>query len=339
MEILTTGTLIKGVGGLYSIRLSPTEEELARTHLAPQTVLCRARGTFRHENVSPLIGDQVEIRCEESAFAPGEDGLLYQQEDTGGILISRILPRRNALIRPAMANLDYLFVAMAAASPAPMLNTIDKLLSIAEFNRIEPLLIVGKCELDPSMTTRLVSIYESAGYRVFPVSCVTGEGVDAVRTALKELLPDHTAAFAGASGVGKSSLLNALFPDLRLETSEISRKVERGRHTTRHVELFPVWDGYLADTPGFSMLDFVRFDFFDKEDLPETMREFRPLLGQCRYTKCTHTKEQGCAVLSALRAGEIAPSRHESFLEMYGMLKDKHPWKPATPGRPAGPHH
>jgi ribosome biogenesis GTPase len=326
MEILTTGTLIKGVGGLYSIQISPTEEEIARTRLAPQTLLCRARGTFRHENVSPLIGDEVEIRCEESAFATGEDGLLYQQEDTGGILISRILPRRNALIRPAMANLDYLFVAMAAASPAPMLNTVDKLLSIAEFNHVEPLLIVGKCELDREMTDRLTATYQSAGYRVFPVSCVTGEGVDAVRSALQELLPGRTAAFAGASGVGKSSLLNALFPDLHLETSEISRKVERGRHTTRHVELFPVWGGYLADTPGFSMLDFVRFDFFDKEDLPETMREFRPLLGQCRYTKCTHTKEQGCAIVDAVKDGSIAKSRHQSFVSLYEILKKKTKW-------------
>ncbi|MEE0967776.1 MAG: ribosome small subunit-dependent GTPase A, partial [Clostridia bacterium] len=173
-------------------------------------------------------------------------------------------------------------------------------------------------------------IYELAGYRVFVLSCACGDGLSEIENFVKNDLRGKTAAFAGASGVGKSTLMNCLFPGLGLVTSDISRKIERGRHTTRHVELFPISDNYedglIADTPGFSMLDFERFDFFTKEELPMTMREFEPYIGLCKYKKCTHVKEEGCAIVQAVRDGRIAKSRHESFVAMYNVLKEKKAW-------------
>ena len=215
---------------------------------------------------------------------------------------------------------------------------IDKLICIAEHNHIEPVILIGKCELDEETADTYVTLYRRAGFAAFALSCYTGEGVDAVKAYVKNALPGKIAAFAGASGVGKSTLMNLLFPALAQETGDVSEKTERGRHTTRKVTLFPAEkllgkteaallpDSYLADTPGFSLLDFERFDFFEKDDLPDTMREFAPYLGLCRYKGCSHTKEEGCAVLDAVARGEIARSRHDSFLEIYNDLKDKRPW-------------
>ena len=251
-------------------------------------------------------------------------------ETAAEIMIAEILDRKNALIRPPLANLDTLFVAMASASPAPLLSTVDKLIFIAEFNNIEPIIVIGKNELDHDEATRIADIYRTAGFTVFTLSALTGDGVEALADYIHHNLAGKIAAFSGASGVGKSSLLNRLFPGIGLETGEISRKIERGRNTTRHVELFEFpcegGRGYLADTPGFSMLDFARFDFFTKEDLPFTVREFRDHIGRCRYTKCTHTKEEGCAIREALREGLIPRSRYDSFLEIYGVLKNKKDW-------------
>lgn len=332
MEYKTTGKIIQGVGGLYTIALLHND-----TPLDGQTVLCRAKGAFRHEGLTPLPGDDVMVGYDESALVE-KDGKAVAAEDGSGLRIEDILPRRNSLIRPPMANLEYLFVSMAAAAPAPLLPVVDKLISIAEHNRIEPVIIVGKSDLDSENAERIQRIYAHAGFDAFVVSCERGEGIDAVREYIKSHVSGKIAAFAGASGVGKSTLMNALFPSLSRMTGEISQKNARGRHTTREVTLFPLADlltdsevsgGYIADTPGFSMLDFVRFDFFDKDDLPLTMRDFAPYLGKCRYTDCTHTKEQECAVLEALRRGDIEPSRHESFVSMYMDLKDKRPWTKA----------
>ena len=300
-------------------------------------MLCRAKGAFRHAGLTPLPGDDVIVGYDESALVD-KDSCITAAEDGSGLRIEDILPRRNVLIRPPMANLEYLFVSMAAASPAPLLPVVDKLISIAEHNRIEPIVIVGKSDLDPDRAEHIRQIYAHSGFDTFVVSCERSEGVDAVLDYMKAKLDGKIAAFAGASGVGKSTLMNALFPSLARMTGEISQKNARGRHTTREVTLFPLSDllpdsgvsgGYIADTPGFSMLDFVRFDFFDKDDLPHTMREFAPYLGKCRYTDCTHTKEQECAVLEALRRGDIEPTRHESFVSMYLDLKDKRPWTKA----------
>ena len=319
MEYRVKGKIIKGVGGIYYVR--PETQENANDLLP-----CRARGKFRHEGITPLVGDRVEIL---GSASPSE--MATKAPEKTELVIDAILDRRNALIRPPLANLDVIFVSMASAFPSPILSTVDKLISIAEHGGIEPVIVVGKSDLDTNSTDALVSLYEKAGFTVFSLSAKNGDGVEALTAYIRKNLAGKIAAFAGASGVGKSSLLSRLFPERSIETGEISRKIERGKNTTRHVELFEYecvgGIGYIADTPGFSLLDFVRFDFFRKEDLPETMREFRPYLGNCRYKKCTHQKEEGCAILEAISRGEIAPSRHASFQEMYDALKDKHDWK------------
>ncbi|MBE6662099.1 MAG: ribosome small subunit-dependent GTPase A [Ruminococcaceae bacterium] len=317
MEYRIRGRIIKGVGGNYYVR--PDGEEGERL------LACRARGKFRHAGITPLVGDNVILLGDRPFSEPTAEG------EKSEIVLDEIVDRKSALIRPPLANLDVLFVSMASAFPSPILSTVDKLISIAEANGIEPVIIVGKSDLDGESTEKLVTLYRNAGFTVFPLSAKNGEGLEAVTDYIKTNLTGKIAAFAGASGVGKSSLLARLFPERSIETGEISQKIERGKNTTRHVELFPYacegGTGYIADTPGFSLLDFVRFDFFDKETLPSTMREFRTHLGHCRFKKCTHTKEEGCAILHAVKEGEIAPSRHASFLEMYDSLKDKRDWK------------
>lgn len=325
MEYRTHGKILKGVGGLYTIRLLDSTAHAALfdtpSPLASSLISCSASGALRHNHVKPLVGDNVELIYSD---------LSLQSEDARGndIRISRILERRNELIRPPMANLDVLFVSMAAASPEPVLPTVDKLICIAEHNDIEPVIVIGKSDLAPERAEELKKIYENAGFTVYTLSARDGVGTEQIREYLETRLNGGTAAFAGASGIGKSTLLNALFPSLSLSTNTVSEKIQRGRHTTRHVELYPVGEGggYIADTPGFSLLDFERFNFFDKEDLAYNMREFREYIGQCRYTKCTHTKEEGCAILEAVRDGRIARSRHESFLEIYQSLKNKNKW-------------
>ena len=313
-EYTAKGKIISVSGGLYRIALSEYDKK----------VYCRAKGAFRHSGLTPLVGDEVTLRCNKT---PEE---LTGEESEGGILIESIGERKNALIRPPMANLDLIFVTMAAASPAPILTTVDKLCAIAEHNKIEPVIVIGKSELDPQKANEIKDIYTLGGFRVFPVSCATGDGIDEIRNFIDSELFGKTAAFSGASGVGKSTLMNLLFPDLHLQTGDISRKIERGKHTTRSVELYTMGEGenefYIADTPGFSMLDFKQFDFFGKDDLPYTFREFNDYIGECRYTKCTHTKEEGCAILEAVRDGRIARSRHDSFLELYDVLKNKKDW-------------
>ena len=324
MQFEEKGKLIRGVGGLYEILLDKGD-----TPLSGQRVFSRAKGQFRHEGLTPLVGDRVQISFDEATLVRDGD-VLRSAADGGGIVIEELLPRKNALIRPPMANLDYLFITAAAAHPAPVLETLDKLISIAEFNDIEPVLVIGKSDIDPENAEKLRKTYTVAGFSVFVLSATEGRGeIDALREFIAKNMSGKTAAFAGASGVGKSTLLNALFPELQLTTGEISRRIERGKHTTRRVDLYPVEgleNAFIADTPGFSMLDFVRFDFFSRDDLFSTMREFAPYLGECRYKKCTHTREEGCAILEAVREGQIPKSRHESFVSMYDALKNKHDW-------------
>ena len=321
MQYEEKGKLIRGVGGLYEITLDAGE-----TPLSGQSVKARAKGNFRHAGLTPLVGDLVRVAFDEASLSRDEQGNLCPGADGGGIVIEEILPRKNALIRPPMANLDLLFITFAAAHPAPALDTVDKLISIAEYNGIEPVVVIGKQDVDPAYAAELQNLYTVAGFSAFSLSAGQGDGVDALRAFLQENLAGKTAAFAGASGVGKSTLLNALFPSLSLQTGEISARIERGKHTTRRVELYALEGGYIADTPGFSMLDFVRFDFFGRDDVAGTMREFEPYIGECRYKKCTHTREEGCAILEAVREGKIAKSRHESFVAMFDALKNKREW-------------
>ena len=318
MQNTVKGKIIKGVGGLYSVKVTQTDSPLFGS-----VVNCRAKGAFRHSNVTPLPGDNVLLLADSNENNDREAA-------ESGFVVAQILERRNALIRPPLANLDYIFVTMAAAHPTPILTTVDKMISIAEFNDIEPVIVITKNDLAPDEAQKIADIYRKSGFTVFVISSVSGEGVDEIGAFVNTELRGKTAAFAGASGIGKSTLMNALFPSLDLFTSDISRKIERGRHTTRQVELFEISDeadcGYLADTPGFSMLDFERFDFFEKEDLPLTMREFRPYIGECRYTKCSHTKEEGCAIVEAVKRGDIPRTRHDSFLQIYETLKAKKKW-------------
>ena len=327
MEYRTHGKILKGVGGLYTIKLvdNDTHKQNFNTEspLASRLISCSASGSFRHNHIKPLVGDNVEVIYTDHS-------LEVMDTKHNDIRISDILDRKNELIRPPMSNLDVMFISMAAASPAPVLPTIDKLICIAEHNNIEPVIIIGKCDLAPEYANELQEIYTKAGYDAFVLSAKTGEGVDKIREFVNTRLDGKTSAFAGASGIGKSTLLNALFPELSLTTNTISVKIQRGRHTTRHVELYPISEregaGYIADTPGFSLLDFERFNFFDKEDLAYNMREFRDYIGKCRYTKCSHTKEEGCAILEAVKEGKISKSRHDSFLEIYAALKNKNKW-------------
>lgn len=320
MQYEEQGRLLGSLGGLYEIKL-----DNGQTPLSGKTVASRAKGNFRHAGLSPLVGDRVRVRYDDVAVAR-YTGEPSGADDGGGVVIAEILPRSCALIRPPMANLGVLFITFAAAKPDPVTETIDKLIAIAEHNGIEPIPVICKQDIAPARAAELREIYENAGFTVFSLSSVKGEGVADLRRFIDGNLGGRIAAFSGASGVGKSTLLNALYPELDLKTGAISEKIARGRHTTRCVQLYPVGDGYVADTPGFSMLDFVRFDFFKKEDLPYLMREFEPYIGACRYTKCTHTKEQGCAILDAVQGGKISPSRHRGFLAMYEELKHKNDW-------------
>lgn len=304
MNEILTGIVTQCIGGLYTVRI--TGEDSVRE------IACRARGAFRHNNLSPLVGDTVRVDV-----SAGEENAV----------IGEICERRNSLIRPPIANLDCVFVAMAAAKPAPMPDMTDKLTAILEHNDIEPIIVIEKCELDRESAQRLKEVYSKAGYRAFALSCATGEGIEEIQQFIDTYLISKIAAMAGASGVGKSTLLNKLFPSLELSTGGVSRKTERGRHTTRAVTLYPVENGsYFADTPGFSMLDFERFDFFELDDLPLAFPEINERIGQCRYTKCTHLKEDGCAIVEAVRSGEISKSRHDSYVSLFEILKNKHKW-------------
>jgi len=242
MEYKANGKITALVGGLYTVALDAGD-----TPLSGQNVNCRARGAFRHSGESPLVGDTVSVIWNDSG-------------DSSGIAIDAIIDRKNSLIRPPLANLDMLFVTLSAAKPEPSLFTADKLISICEFNGIEPCIVIGKCELDTARAEEIEKIYTLAGYKVFVLSCFEDVGIEPLKAYIESTIEGKTIAFAGASGAGKSTLLNKLFPELKLMTGDVSTKTQRGRHTTRTVNLFPVFGGYVADTPGFSMIDFERFE-------------------------------------------------------------------------------
>lgn len=294
MKEIRNGRIIKGIGGFYYVE---TEEQLYS---------CKARGVFRKKGIMPLAGDLVEIRL-------GEDGTGYVEE---------ILPRKNFLTRPPVANIDQLIVVTSVCDPSPNTLLIDEAIAAAEDKEIEPVVVVSKTDLESGEWLR--DIYEKAGIPFFAVSSVTDEGIEAV----KSLLKGKVTAFTGNSGVGKSSLLNRIDPRLALETGEISQKLGRGRHTTRKVELLKLGDDtYVADTPGFSSISLEQCDLVRKENLQFCFREFEPYRNQCKFPSCSHTCEKGCAVLQAVREGEIHPSRHTSYVAMYNEVKDLKEWE------------
>ena len=312
-----TGKILSCVGGLYTV-LSGGER-----------YACYAKGQFRVAKVTPTAGDDVEFEEAEGSRL-GERKGAHGREEYGRI--ETVLPRKNVLIRPPLANLDRLFVVAAVRDPAPSLLSVDKLTAIAKHNGIETDLVFSKTDLDPDAAPSLSDAYRKAGFFTVEVNFLDPD--KARELLLPRLTPGSVSAFAGASGVGKSTLINTLFPSLGMETGSVSRKTQRGRHTTRQSLLFDVSAdlGYseptfLADTPGFSLLDFQRFFFMEKEDLPFAFPEFAPYLGKCRYTKCTHTCEDGCRILEAVREGGIAPSRHESYRALYDELKDQRAWE------------
>lgn len=287
------GTIMKALSGFYYVDLDG------------ETVACRGRGKLRYQKITPLVGDRVEV--------------TLNGDGTGAV--DAVLPRRNQLTRPAVANIDQLVILCANVNPVSDPYLIDRVCSVAEGKGCEVVIAINKCDLDPG--DALFETYTAAGFPVLRLSAVTGEGIG----PLKELLQGKVSAFTGNSGVGKSSVLNALEPTFAIETGEVSEKLGRGRHTTRYVELFRVGTALVADTPGFSSFDADRLGLLDKETLADSFREFRPYLKDCRFVGCSHTKEKGCAVLEALEAGKIPSSRHASYGRLYQEAKERRPWE------------
>ncbi len=289
----TTGRIIRSISGFYDVQ---TEGGLIR---------CRARGILRKEGSTPLTGDMAEITVEQ-----------------GKGMVEKLLPRKNSFVRPAVANVDALVVFAANVNPVTEPYLIDRVAAIAGDQNVPVYLCVNKSDLDPA--ENLVRIYEHAGFPVIRTSAETGEGVE----DLLRLLKGKLTAFTGNSGVGKSSILNRLNPGLGLPTGEVSEKLGRGRHTTRHVELYALGeDTYVADTPGFSAFDTDQMDVVLKENLQYAFPDFGKYLGKCRFDDCTHRKEPDCAVRAACEAGEIEKTRYESYLRLYEKVSQINMWE------------
>lgn len=291
---MSRGRIEKALSGFYYV------------NTGGETLQCRARGKFRREGLSPLVGDWVQVR----------------ELGNGEGFVEAVEARRNQFARPAAANIDQLVILASAAIPVTEPYLIDRIASIAALKGCQVLLCLNKCDLDSA--DELYDIYSRSAIPVLRVSAVTGQGLDALREAIRGKL----SAFTGNSGVGKSSVLNALLPSLALPVGEVSKVLGRGRHTTRHVELFSLGeDTYIIDTPGFSSFDTAEMDLALKQHLPDTFPEFAPYVGDCRFTGCTHTKEKGCRVLQAVKDGLIPASRHRSYVRLYDELKDVKEWQ------------
>lgn len=267
---------------------------------------CKARGNFRNKKIIPLVGDDVEISVNENA------------ENR----IENILERKNSLVRPPLANIDQLFIVSSIVDPFINTYNIDKMTALAEYKGIEPIIVLTKIDLSEDYE-KYAETYISSGFTVITCNNLNGEGSEKVLPLLKEKI----SAFSGNTGVGKSSLLNAIDPRLSLKTGETSKKLGRGKHTTRHCELFKVGGGYVADTPGFSSIDFEKGETILKDDLFDCFREFKPYFGQCKFTSCAHINENGCAVCAAVKDGEISESRHNSYVKMYNDVKNIKEWE------------
>ena len=288
-----TGRILRSLSGFYDVQ---TPDGL---------VTCRARGILRRGESSPLTGDMVEVSVEK-----------------GRGMVEKILPRKNWFVRPAVANVDALVVFAANVNPVTEPFLIDRVAAIAGDRGVEVCICINKCDLDPALD--LERIYRSAGYTVILTSAETGEGVEQLRAFLAGKLT----AFTGNSGVGKSSILNRLCPELALPTGEVSEKLGRGRHTTRHVELYRLGeDTYVADTPGFSSFDTDQMELILKENLQYAFPDFGSFIGKCRFDDCSHRKEPDCAVRAAVEAGGIEKSRYESYLKLYEKSSQIKAWE------------
>ena len=289
---MAEGTIFKALSGFYYVES------------AQDVVECKARGRFRLDKNSPLVGDRVE-------FEPTEPGK--------GILV-KIFPRKNEFVRPPVANIDNMVIVASTAIPVTDPYLIDRMAAIAHNNNCEAIICINKYDIDPA--EQLYEVYASAGFKTIRTSAKTGEGV----TELQDAVRGTISAFTGNSGVGKSSILNILDPSFNILTGDISRKLGRGRHTTRHVELYRLSCGAIvADTPGFSAFD---SDYLaSKEDIQHLFPDFTPYLGGCRFQDCAHMKEPDCAVAQALDAGALQRSRYESYVRLYGQASEIKQWE------------
>ena len=288
-----TGRIIRSLSGFYDVQ-------------TPDGIItCRGRGVLRKKGDTPLTGDMVEITVEH-----------------GKGMVERLLPRKNRFIRPAVANVDALVVFAANVNPVTEPFLIDRVAAIAGDQEVPVYICVNKCDLDPAVD--LVRIYQNAGFPVIRASAETGEGVD----ELRKLLQGKLTAFTGNTGVGKSSMLNALCPELALATGEVSEKLGRGRHTTRHVQLYCLGeDTYVADTPGFSSFDTEQMDVLLKENLQYTFPDFGDFLGNCQFHDCSHRAEPGCCVRAAVDSGKIEKTRYDSYLRLYEKAEQVKLWE------------
>lgn len=284
---------MKSIGGFYYVRCDSKEYE------------CKARGSFRKSGNSPVVGDKVVISVPEEGFAS----------------IEEIKPRINKLKRPALANIDTLVIVCSTVDPEPNFTVIDKMTAAAVNNNMIPAIVVSKNDLKSG--ERIAEIYRNSEFPVFLCSPDDTEDVN----RLKAFLKGKVSAFTGNSGVGKSTLINRIFPELELQTGQISRKLGRGKHTTRVVELFEIDGCFVADTPGFSTVDLQRYEMIDKTQLQYCFPEFEKYLGECQFTSCSHTCEKGCRILQAVKDGEIEPSRHKSYVAMFNEVKDIKEWE------------
>ena len=286
------GVIIKALSGFYYVAAGDA------------VIRCRARGKFRKTGESPLVGDRVIVETE---------------NDSG--TVRQILARKNRFLRPAVANVDSLVILASRSIPVTEPFLIDRMTVLALRQGVEPLICVNKSDL--AAPEPLAEIYRAAGFPVVCTSAETGEGVE----ELWGLIRGKTAAFTGNSGVGKSALLRRLCPELELETGEVSQKLGRGRHTTRHVELYPLGEEtYAADTPGFSSFDLEQTEPVEKEELEALFPDFRPYLGKCRFPDCAHRREPDCGILAAVASGAIRPTRHRSYLRLYEAAEQIKPW-------------